>query len=492
MISAHGKTVEMIRTIVICLFCCVCPSCSNAAARVAPKRFVLVIDPGHGGKDHGATGKLTREKDINLNVALAFGKLVEANCPEVKVIYTRTTDKFVTLQGRADIANSNKADLFISIHTNSMPSNKNHVYGAETYSLGMHRSVDNLEVAKRENSVITLESNYKQTYQNFDPRKAESYIIFELLQDRNMKQSVEMASCLQREYVRQGRKNKGVKQSGFLVLRATSMPSILTELGFISHAEEERFMHSPEGVRKLSRALFDGFQAYRGSSPVSSGAEQALTPQTLPTEESTVELAIETREALSAKDKPLKAEVVPVPTRSVHDCSECMEESVKAAPQKTTKTEDLSLDAHRLSDSEAIPTPSVQIVSTQEVPPPTEPFRPAPRTTTREHPSTPTPPAQTHASAGPVFKVQLLTSDRMLGSGSRHFKGVSPIEHYGEKGNYKYTHGVTTDYNEARQIKKKLSEAFPEAFIVAFLDGKRIDLHKAIQLSRASSHSKKK
>lgn len=237
------------------------------AASAAPKgggsRFVLVIDAGHGGKDNGASGKISKEKNINLSVALAFGRLVEDNCPDVKVIYTRKSDVFVTLQGRADIANRNKANLFVSIHTNSMPPGVTAPTGTETYTVGMHSGKENLAVAKRENSVITQEANYRTVYKNFDPNKSESYIIFEFMQDRNMKQSVEFARHIQSAYGDQGRKNKGVHQAGFLVLRATAMPSVLTEVGFISNPEEERFLNSKEGVQKLAHALYQGFRAYR-------------------------------------------------------------------------------------------------------------------------------------------------------------------------------------------------------------------------------------
>jgi N-acetylmuramoyl-L-alanine amidase, family 3 len=302
-------------------------ACFSASA--APKRpFVLVIDAGHGGKDAGAVGQLTKEKDINLNVALELGRLVEKNCPDVKVIYTRKTDVFVTLQGRAEIANRNKADLFISVHTNSSPAGKAAPMGAETYTLGMHRAADNLEVAKRENSVITQESNYKQTYHNFDPRKSESYIIFEFLQDRNMQQSVDLARAIQRHYTSSGRRNKGVHQAGFLVLRATSMPSVLTELGFISNAEEEKFLHSRHGVESLARAIFDGFKAYRQKhyaqdvlSPEISHDEseaQPLVAENTPTTAPMSPLEV-VRNSVTAPQpvdvSTLKAEIVPVPTR---------------------------------------------------------------------------------------------------------------------------------------------------------------------------------
>lgn len=230
---------------------------SNAEKR----NFTLVIDAGHGGHDAGAVGAYSKEKDINLRVALAFGKLVEENCHNVKVVYTRKTDVFIPLQRRADIANNNKADLFISVHTNALPSGRL-AYGSETYTLGMARANANLAVAKRENAVITLENDYKTTYQGFDPNKAESYVIFEFMQDKYMKQSVDLASCIQKQYVSTGRPNKGVHQAGFLVLRNTSMPSVLTELGFITTPAEETYLNSQQGVMELSRSIYNGFLAY--------------------------------------------------------------------------------------------------------------------------------------------------------------------------------------------------------------------------------------
>lgn len=301
-------------------------ACVASAATKRP--FVLVIDAGHGGKDAGAVGQLTKEKDINLNVALALGRLVEKNCPDVKVIYTRKTDVFVTLQGRAEIANRNKANLFISVHTNSSPVGKTAPMGAETYTLGMHRAADNLEVAKRENSVITQENNYKQTYHNFDPRKSESYIIFEFLQDRNMQQSVDLARAIQRNYTSSGRKNKGVHQAGFLVLRATSMPSVLTELGFISNAEEEKFLHSQEGVATLARAIFEGFKSYRQKhyaqdvAPTENGNDEGENQNLVAENEQTSDEPSpldKVRDAVSVPQpvdvSTLKAEMVPVTTR---------------------------------------------------------------------------------------------------------------------------------------------------------------------------------
>ena len=229
------------------------------------RAYTLVIDAGHGGKDAGALGFISKEKDINLAIALAFGKLVEQNCPDVKVVYTRKTDVFIELDERARIANRNKADLFISIHTNSTASGLKgtNANGTETYTLGMHRAADNLAVAKRENSVITLEANYEERYEGFDPKSSESYIIFELMQDIYMQQSVKFAGLVQKQFASHaGRVNKGVFQAGFLVLRNTSMPSALIELGYINNRAEEQFLNSADGRAKMSRAIFNAFKSY--------------------------------------------------------------------------------------------------------------------------------------------------------------------------------------------------------------------------------------
>lgn len=228
--------------------------------------YTIVIDAGHGGKDAGALGIYSKEKDINLRIALAFGKLIEQNMPDVKVVYTRKTDVFVELDERANIANRNKADLFVSIHTNSTASGKagTTAQGTETYTLGMHRAAENLAVAKRENSVISLESNYEEKYEGFDPKSSESYIIFELMQDDYMKQSVRFADLVQNQFGSYaGRVNKGVFQAGFLVLRNTSMPSALIELGFINNRAEEQFLNSEDGVAKMSRSIYNAFKTYK-------------------------------------------------------------------------------------------------------------------------------------------------------------------------------------------------------------------------------------
>lgn len=228
------------------------------------KPFTVVIDAGHGGKDPGAVGKTLKEKDINLRVALALGKILD-NETDIKVVYTRKTDVFVELSERANIANRNKADLFLSIHTNASAGNKT-VSGTETYTLGMHRASSNLEVAKRENSAIILEKDYQQRYEGFDPKSAESYIIFELMQDQYMKQSVSLAQRIQNQFATTAkRNNRGVHQAGFLVLHATSMPSVLVEVGYITTPSEEQYLATQTATDNLSRSIFNAIKQYRNN-----------------------------------------------------------------------------------------------------------------------------------------------------------------------------------------------------------------------------------
>ena len=229
----------------------------------ANKRFTLVIDPGHGGHDAGALGAISKEKNINLAVALRFGKYVEQNLPEVRVIYTRTKDVFIPLNERANIANRANADLFISVHTNALPAGKV-ARGFETYTLGMHRAKDNLDVAMRENSVISMEKDYQQRYQGFDPRSSESYIIFEFIQGKNMERSVDLARMIQRGVCDgANRPDKGVHQAGFLVLRETSMPGCLIELGFITTPDEERLLNNDSRVDDIARGIYEAFAKYK-------------------------------------------------------------------------------------------------------------------------------------------------------------------------------------------------------------------------------------
>ena len=227
----------------------------------AEKPYTVVLDAGHGGKDPGAVGKFSKEKDLNLSLVLKMGELIAERYPDVKVVYTRSTDVFIPLQTRADIANKADADLFISIHTNSAESKA--PSGVETFILGTDRMEANLDVAMRENAVMKLESDYKTTYQGFDPNSIDSYIMFELMQNSYMDQSLRFAEQVQQRFVGHlNRSDRGVRQAAFWVLLKTACPSILFEMGFISNPEEERFLNKPASMAQMANALVNAFGAY--------------------------------------------------------------------------------------------------------------------------------------------------------------------------------------------------------------------------------------
>jgi len=224
--------------------------------------FVLVIDPGHGGKDPGAVGKTAKEKDINLAVSTLAGNYIANEHKDVKVVYTRKKDVFIELKERTKIANKANANLFISVHANA--SKTKTTSGAEVFILGNDKTKANLEVAKRENSVILQEDDYKEKYENFDPNSAESYIIFELIQNKHIEQSLNFASMVQKELVKTAkRKDRGVKQAGFWVLVGAAMPCILVELDFISNIEAEKYISGKNGQEKMARAIANAFTKYK-------------------------------------------------------------------------------------------------------------------------------------------------------------------------------------------------------------------------------------
>jgi N-acetylmuramoyl-L-alanine amidase len=224
----------------------------------------VVIDPGHGGKDPGAVGANVYEKTINLSVALKFGKMIEEWFPDIKVLYTRTEDVFVDLLDRSNFANNNDADLFISIHANSTDKDRDITSGNETWIMGLHKSEENLKVAMLENSSIRREENYETKYDGFDPSSPESYIMLSLLQDVYLEQSLQMAEFIQEEF-QSGpiEKDRGVKQAGFIVLWMTAAPSVLIELGYISHPEEELLLIDEDNQQQMAECIFKAFKRYK-------------------------------------------------------------------------------------------------------------------------------------------------------------------------------------------------------------------------------------
>lgn len=254
--------------IIICaLLLVLLPLCSAAqVAGDAMRIKTVVIDPGHGGKDPGAISSNRKhyEKNITLAVALRLGNMIKAAYPGVKVVYTRSTDKYVELSKRAEIANRNRADLFISIHVNS--SKATQARGTETFVMGAHKSDDNFEVCKTENSVIVIEDDYQAKYEGFNPNSPESYIIFSLLQNVHQEQSIRYAAQVQEQFAKGPiAVNRGVKQGGLLVLWKTTMPAVLTEIGFISNPKDCAVLVSKSGQEQFARKLFNAFKAYKES-----------------------------------------------------------------------------------------------------------------------------------------------------------------------------------------------------------------------------------
>lgn len=240
---------------------------AEARGSAEPEKAVIVLDPGHGGKDFGAVDNGANEKDINLAVAKKLEALISKRLKkEAKVVMTRSSDKYLTLQERAEVANDAGGDLFMSIHVNSVDRKnprRKQINGSSVYVLGLHKDQDNMKVAMRENSVIELESDYKEKYSGFDPAKDESYIIFEMAQKRNLGESIRVASDAQKAMTSTAcRSNRGVRQAGFWVLWATSMPAVLVELDFICNPESVEFMTSDEGVEKLAESLYESIEKF--------------------------------------------------------------------------------------------------------------------------------------------------------------------------------------------------------------------------------------
>jgi N-acetylmuramoyl-L-alanine amidase len=251
-------------------------------AQVPYKIRKVVLDPGHGGKDPGCNGHHSREKEVALSIALDLGKKIKAAYPDIQVIYTRETDVFIPLNERAAIANRNKADLFISIHCNYI-SVRNRATGSETYVLGLHRAEDNLDVAKRENSAILLEEDYEKTYEGFDPYSPEGHIILSMFQNAHLEQSILFATYVETAFKQLSRlPSRGVKQAGFLVLRETTMPSVLIETGFLSTDTDENYLMKKENQQEMASTILKAFTNYKKEvedpqEPVASATEDKST-----------------------------------------------------------------------------------------------------------------------------------------------------------------------------------------------------------------------
>ena len=496
----------------------------GAFACAASKSFTLVIDAGHGGHDSGAKGAMSYEKNINLKVALAFGKYVERNCPDVKVVYTRKTDVFVPLYERAEIANRNKANLFVSVHTNALPKGRIS-RGFETYTLGdgrSHGTKTNLDVAKRENSVIFMEKDYKQHYVGYDPNSPESNIMFEFVQDHNMQQSVAFAKLLQQNVCSlAGRVNKGVHQDNFAVLRLTSMPACLIELGFITTPDEEQALNNPTVVDKIARGIYNAFADYKnrqaGGLTVPFKAEADKLPaEDLPkqaAEEQPTEQRLEqSREQTQEQPKELKEqkaqEQPEVQVRQQPKGQARQQVKQQARKQSKAPANDLPVTHDGIivfdeGPTRRMETPAEAAAVVKEFAPDAKPdknveakaeskpeakaeSKPEAKAESKPEAKAESKPEAkannaTMDSSLPVFKVQIMVCHNKLKEGDRQLKGLKGCDYYMENGDWKCTYGASNNYNEIARMRKQILDLFPSCFIIAFKNGEKMNVNQAIK-----------
>ena len=376
--------------------------------------FTVVLDAGHGGNDAGAVGSFSKEKNINLRYTLLVGDMIKKNIPDAKVIYTRDKDVFVNLNERARIANKNKADLFISIHTNS--SKNSSANGMETFTLGVSKSKENMEVAMLENSVIKYEEDYETKYEGFDPNSVDSYIMFEFMKDQYTDRSITCADLIQKGMIKASKRNdRGVRQAGFLVLRATTMPSVLVELGFISNKEEEKFLNNNDNQVKMATAIFNAIKEYKHELDKKSGNS--------------------VNEELEVRNEELKAEV----TEPV--------EVAKNENELGVRSEELGVKEDNKENKGEIKNEKGEII---------------PNSTEYE------------------FFIQYLVSKNNYKEDNAVFKGHTPTKILNENKLYKYLIGPF-DVNAVFTKRNEITKDFPDAFIVAYKEGKKVSTPEAIQ-----------
>lgn len=382
---------------------------SIAAISQNNSKFTIVLDAGHGGKDFGTIHHGFVEKKIALNVTLKVGKLLE-KYPDINIVYTRKTDVFIELKERANISNKADADLFVSIHCNGVKSHE--PFGTETFVMGLTRNATNLEVAKKENSVITLETDYKLKYAGFDPNNPQSLVGLKILQEENLEQSITLASKIQDNFTNNlNRKNRGVKQAPIWVLDATVMPGILVELGFLSNKAEGEYVNSENGQDELAKAIADGIVKYKKEFYgvyTSTGSVEKSVPE--------------------VKEQPKKNN----PT------------VVQVEKSKTIDT----------TKNTSNPKPSIDKTETVS------------------------------SNGGVVFKIQIASGGTKIETIPSNFKGLDPISMTADNGMYKYYYGIFSNYDLAKQqLQEAKSKGYNSAFIVAYIDGKKVTVQEALKVN---------
>lgn len=390
----------------------------------------VVIDAGHGGKDPGAVSGKIYEKDINLGVALKLGKKIEENLSGVRVVYTRKDDRFLELSERSRIAAAAGADIFISIHTNASPSAK--PTGTETYVMGEDKDNRNLNVVMRENSVIALEPDYTSRYEGYDPNSSESVIMFSLLQYAYQTQSLSLAELIQNEYVSHAKRgNKGVKQAGFLVLWKTPMPSVLTEVGFLSNPEEAKFLASQAGQEKMAGSLFNAVKNYKtqldgrtvARGPAGNGTFRNGSPENAPVEESTAQV--------SEERVVWPGEVKKEEGKGKNKKKDGTGTDVASTPKEADKGKNDKKEA-----------------SQKDV----------------------------------VYRIQVKSAAKKLTLNNSNFGSyASKVEEVRIDGRYKYFCESCFSYKEALILQRKVRETFPDAFVVAFRNGVPVPIAQVLE-----------
>jgi len=390
----------------------------------------IVLDAGHGGRDGGCSGKHSKEKHLALSMVLKLGKAIEQQFPQLNVIYTRKTDVFIPLYKRAAIANKNNADLFISIHCNALSHKAHLVHGSETYVMGLHTAEHNLDVARRENESILLEVDYEKNYQGFDPNSDEGHIFLSMVQNAFLDKSIQFAEKVESKIkLKAQRRSRGVKQAGFVVLKETTMPSVLIETGYLTNANEEAFLTTNRGQNKMANAIFEAFVDYK------------------------LEVEEQTLEPVAAIPSPAPPIAV-MPTRSYtsQTVTQSKEQKMVNSEPKAVPTSLKVMDKPKPTSNSLLPVPVAPKVAEQPIAKKSE----------------------------IVFKIQLAASPAEIETSNQKWSKIPFVEVRKEKNLYKYLTGSHATYKTAIKNRNEvLSKGFNGAFIVAYKDGKRLPLKNA-------------